>query len=244
MAACPAAGRGRSLLVVGLATVLVGSLAPAAVAEPPDPAEVLSSLLSPLPVAAGLLPRVPRVGQPDLGGLYEDLAVGSAAERAALTEAFASKRPVEVLSARTERAVQLALPDGSLRWRVASDPVRFRDAAGRWTEIDTTLVDALLGGRSTRASKYRVTLPRAASGAVRVQTPWGAFGVSHSGALCDRGGRAGVGADCAAGGSGAGGVGVRAGAGWCGFDGAGSCRWFRQHCDAAGAGCCPGVGAL
>ncbi|MFJ5679831.1 DNRLRE domain-containing protein [Streptomyces sp. NPDC093097] len=60
------------------------------------------------------------------------------AASAALT-ARLQKRPIEILSERTETTTVWAQPDGTRRAEFAAGPVRFRDENGAWQDVDPTL---------------------------------------------------------------------------------------------------------
>ncbi|MFF5107623.1 LamG-like jellyroll fold domain-containing protein [Streptosporangium sp. NPDC000509] len=61
--------------------------------------------------------------------------------RAAVAEARKQNKPIEAIGAFTETSRTWAFPDGSLKTESYSGPAQVRDDNGRWTWIDTTLVE-------------------------------------------------------------------------------------------------------
>ncbi|MFI7408878.1 LamG-like jellyroll fold domain-containing protein [Streptomyces sp. NPDC049627] len=69
----------------------------------------------------------------------------------AQTKAVKSGKPVEILSLRDERSTTVANPDGTFTTREYVQPIRTRKD-GRWTEIDTTLVEQKNGTYAPKAA--------------------------------------------------------------------------------------------
>lgn len=85
---------------------------------------------------------------------------------AALTARTQGSR-VESLSERTESSATYANPDGTTTVDMATGPVRFRDAAGEWRDVDVTLEQAADG--SVRARSHPGGLRLAGAGGVAGQ---------------------------------------------------------------------------
>lgn len=76
---------------------------------------------------------------------------------------------VEILSERTESSSTFANPDGSSTVEQSTGPVRFRDAAGGWRDVDVSLQQAPDGSVVARAHPggLRLSGPGGAAGQVR-----------------------------------------------------------------------------
>jgi len=121
-----------------LGTVLVGAASPAAAA-----------------------PRVvaPRVVALDSGGTTAGAQQPDAPDRASATRlAYRLRKPVLVTSLTSETAQTWALPDGTFKTSVALAPVRTQDTAGRWVDVDLTLVRRPDGSVAPRAQSGRLWL--------------------------------------------------------------------------------------
>ena len=72
----------------------------------------------------------------------EQVALGAASAAAA-----AGKKPVEVGALTDEQSLTTANPDGTFTTATSTQPVRFKDDAGAWREVDLSLVPAPGGGQ-------------------------------------------------------------------------------------------------
>ncbi|MEJ7792393.1 MAG: HEAT repeat domain-containing protein [Gaiellaceae bacterium] len=95
-------------------------------------------------------------------------AAGSGKD-AASTEPSAVAGPgAEVVERRTRFSRTLLEADGTFTAEVSPEPVHFRDGAGRWLPIDSSLVPRAGGDFSQRANDFEVLLPASLSAPVRV----------------------------------------------------------------------------
>jgi len=69
---------------------------------------------------------------------------------------------VEVESARTERSTVFANPDGTFTTELSAQAVRFKDAGGRWVNVDTRLAAQASGRYRSRAAQTPVDIAGAA----------------------------------------------------------------------------------
>ncbi len=89
----------------------------------------------------------------------------------------ASAADGEVVSLRTATSRTFRLKGGRLQARIASRPINYQDAQGRWQKSDNSLASDGAGRRSNRANSYRLDLPRdAADGPVTVRVGGDAVG--------------------------------------------------------------------
>ncbi len=123
-------------LTFGLSLALLLSLADWAI----GPSKPAAAMLQP---ASAAEPDVP-LSRPD--------------EASALVTAKVTGRMVEVLSRRSETATVYALPNGSFEAQVNAGPVRFRDDAGAWVDVDIAMVRRPDGSVGPKAHPNRLVL--------------------------------------------------------------------------------------
>jgi hypothetical protein len=141
-----------------------------------------AALVTVLGLAAGLLTVLPGTARVALADDRGPAPVAADAVSAA-TAARAAGRPVEVLSARTEREQTFANPDGSFRWEQSIEPRRVRRADGSWAAVDTGL-KAVGGWLRPAAAAADVRFSTGGTGPFAVlTTPEGRLALSWPGAL-------------------------------------------------------------
>ncbi len=97
----------------------------------------------------------------------------TSSESMALVSAATSGAPVEVASQTTEDSIQYAMPDGSMKLTVSTQPVRVRRGTG-WVPLDTTLVVNADGSVSPAATVTALTLSGGGSSPLITATRKGA----------------------------------------------------------------------
>jgi len=141
----------------------------------------MSALLRILAGALAVALVAQLLGMPAAAAQQRQQGASSAASRTAALVAERPDRPsalltarvqrarVEILSERTETSSTWANPDGTLTTELSSGPVRFRDHAGAWRDIDVTLEQAADGSVRARAHPLGLALagPGGAPGKAR-----------------------------------------------------------------------------
>ena len=98
-------------------------------------------------------------------------------------EGFVAGRSSEVVAERSEQTKVFANPDGSRSARIFTEPVHYRDAGGRWQDIDNSVVadPAQPGTLRSRANSWTARFAPLPEG-ITVDTEEGPFQLSPRGA--------------------------------------------------------------
>ncbi|MGZ4134931.1 MAG: hypothetical protein ACXVPC_07195, partial [Tumebacillaceae bacterium] len=77
---------------------------------------------------------------------------------------FAKKptEPQEIVEARTENSKRFLNPDGTYTEKIYNAPVHYKDASGKWANIDSTLETDSNGKSHNKANRFSIDLPQSA----------------------------------------------------------------------------------
>ncbi|MGW2399471.1 DNRLRE domain-containing protein [Kitasatospora sp. NPDC001664] len=98
----------------------------------------------------------------------------AADEASARVKARLENRRIEILDARSETVTLWANPDGSTTQDMATGPVRFKDAGGRWQDVDVALVQQADGKVTAKGHPLGLTLAGKSAAAPKAKAKSGA----------------------------------------------------------------------